>query len=94
MKVQWYLDGEELSDESNIKIENTEGHSRLLLNKLQRKDGGEVKIKIRNEFGIKEIVTQLIVLGEFYSQENYSVIRGKVHIIGREKRSPFISSWV
>lgn len=74
VKIQWYLEGEELSDESNIRIEHTEGHSRLLLNKLQRKDSGEVKIKIKNEFGTTEAVTQLIVLGECYSQENYSVI--------------------
>ncbi|XP_046882171.1 immunoglobulin-like and fibronectin type III domain-containing protein 1 isoform X3 [Hypomesus transpacificus] len=62
VKIQWYLEGEELSDESNIRIEHTEGHSRLLLNKLQRKDSGEVKIKIKNEFGTTEAVTQLIVL--------------------------------
>ncbi|CAL9704572.1 unnamed protein product [Knipowitschia caucasica] len=62
IKVQWYLEGEELSDDSNIKIEHTEGCSRLLLTKLQRKDSGEVKIKLKNEFGTMEALTQLIVL--------------------------------
>ncbi|XP_055077636.1 immunoglobulin-like and fibronectin type III domain-containing protein 1 [Periophthalmus magnuspinnatus] len=62
IKVQWYLEGEELSDESNIKIENTEGCSRLLLTKLQRKDSGEVKIKLKNEFGTMEALSELIVL--------------------------------
>ncbi|XP_055016035.1 immunoglobulin-like and fibronectin type III domain-containing protein 1 [Boleophthalmus pectinirostris] len=62
IKVQWYLEGEELSDDSNIKIEHTEGCSRLLLTKLQRKDSGEVKIKLKNEFGTVEALSELIVL--------------------------------
>uniref|UniRef100_A0A667WYX0 Immunoglobulin like and fibronectin type III domain containing 1, tandem duplicate 1 n=1 Tax=Myripristis murdjan TaxID=586833 RepID=A0A667WYX0_9TELE len=62
IKVQWYLDGEELSDETNIKIEHTDGCSRLLLNKLQRKDSGEIKIKLKNEFGTIEAFSQLVVL--------------------------------
>lgn len=62
IKVQWFLEGEELSDETNIKIENSEGYSRLLLSKLQRKDSGEVKIKLKNEFGITEAFSELIVL--------------------------------
>ncbi|KAM6980872.1 immunoglobulin-like and fibronectin type III domain-containing protein 1.1 [Aplochiton taeniatus] len=62
VKVQWYLDGEELGDDTNIKLEYIEGHARLLLNKLQRKDTGEIKIKIKNEFGTVEAFTQLIVL--------------------------------
>uniref|UniRef100_A0A8C7YJX4 Immunoglobulin like and fibronectin type III domain containing 1, tandem duplicate 1 n=1 Tax=Oryzias sinensis TaxID=183150 RepID=A0A8C7YJX4_9TELE len=62
IKVQWYLEGEELSDESNIKIEHSEGSSQLLLLKLQRKDSGEVKIKLKNEFGSVEACTELNVL--------------------------------
>ena len=64
-KIQWYLDGEELSEESNIKIENSEGCCRLLLNKLQRKQSGEVKLKIKNEFGSVEAYSQLLVLGNY-----------------------------
>nr|XP_029132597.1 immunoglobulin-like and fibronectin type III domain-containing protein 1 [Labrus bergylta] len=62
IKVQWYLEGEELSDESNIKLEHSEGCTRLLLTKLQRKDSGEVKMKLKNEFGTVEVVSQLVVL--------------------------------
>uniref|UniRef100_A0A8C3A433 Immunoglobulin like and fibronectin type III domain containing 1, tandem duplicate 1 n=1 Tax=Cyclopterus lumpus TaxID=8103 RepID=A0A8C3A433_CYCLU len=62
LKVQWYLDGEELSEEATIKLDNSEGCSRLLLTKLQRKDSGEVKLKIKNEFGTVEAFTQLIIL--------------------------------
>uniref|UniRef100_A0A672FT95 Immunoglobulin like and fibronectin type III domain containing 1, tandem duplicate 1 n=1 Tax=Salarias fasciatus TaxID=181472 RepID=A0A672FT95_SALFA len=62
IKVQWYLEGEELSDDSNIKIEHSEGSSRLLLTKLQRKDSGEIKMKLKNEFGTVEALSQLVVL--------------------------------
>ncbi|XP_075881051.1 immunoglobulin-like and fibronectin type III domain-containing protein 1 [Nelusetta ayraudi] len=62
IKVQWYLDGEELSDESNIKLEYSDGYTRLLLTKLQRKDSGEVKIRLKNEFGTVEALSQLVVL--------------------------------
>lgn len=63
IKVQWYLDGEELSDEANIKLEHSDGNTRLILTKLQRKDSGEVKIKLKNEFGTIEAFSQLVVLG-------------------------------
>lgn len=65
IKVQWYLDGEELSDESNIRLEHSDGYSRLLLTKLQRKDSGEVKMKLKNEFGTVEAFSQLIVIGMY-----------------------------
>lgn len=67
IKVQWYLDGEELSDEANIKLDYSEGSSRLLLTKLQRKDSGEIKMKLKNEFGTVEAFSQLIVLGMYTS---------------------------
>lgn len=64
IKVQWYLDGEELTEDTNVKIDNSEdGTSRLLLLKLQRKDSGEIKMKLKNEFGSVEVCSQLIVLG-------------------------------
>ncbi|XP_059926473.1 immunoglobulin-like and fibronectin type III domain-containing protein 1 isoform X7 [Gadus macrocephalus] len=62
VKIQWYLDGEELSDQSNIRIDNSEGECRLNLIKLQRKDSGEVKIKLKNEFGSIEAYSELVVL--------------------------------
>ncbi|XP_056157206.1 immunoglobulin-like and fibronectin type III domain-containing protein 1 [Lampris incognitus] len=62
MKVQWYNEGEELLDDTNIKIEKSSSHSRLLLTKCQRKATGEIKIKIKNECGTTEALSQLIVL--------------------------------
>lgn len=73
IKVQWYLEGEELSDESNIKIENSDGYSRLLLLKLQRKDSGEIKIKLKNEFGTVEAFSQLIVLGVYWKLQTTNI---------------------
>ncbi|XP_071750737.2 immunoglobulin-like and fibronectin type III domain-containing protein 1 [Centroberyx gerrardi] len=62
MKIQWYREGEELLDDNNIKIEKSVSHSRLLLSKCQRKDTGEIKLKLKNEHGITEAISQLIVL--------------------------------
>ncbi len=64
-KVQWYKDGEELTPDSHCKIEISEAESRLLLIKLQRKDTGEIKIKVKNEFGTVEAISNLVVLGEY-----------------------------
>lgn len=64
-KVQWYLDGEELSEETNITLTYSDGYTSLFLNKLQRKDSGEVKLKLKNEFGTVEAFSQLVVLGMY-----------------------------
>ncbi|KAL7833031.1 hypothetical protein SRHO_G00300490, partial [Serrasalmus rhombeus] len=62
MKVQWFKDEEELLHGPNAKIESSSTHSRLFLTKCQRKDTGEVKIKIKNEFAAIEATSKLIVL--------------------------------
>lgn len=74
IKIQWYLDGEELSDESNIKLEHSDGYTRLLLTKLQRKDSGEVKLKLKNEFGTIEATSLLTVLGMYANRVVLRVI--------------------
>ncbi|XP_047669909.1 immunoglobulin-like and fibronectin type III domain-containing protein 1.1 isoform X6 [Tachysurus fulvidraco] len=61
-KIQWYKEGVELAKDTNCKIETTESHCRLSLSKLQRKESGEIKIKIKNEFGTVEAISNLIVL--------------------------------
>ncbi|TMS19754.1 Immunoglobulin-like and fibronectin type III domain-containing protein 1 [Larimichthys crocea] len=62
MKIQWYNEGEELLEDSNIKIERSSTHSRLVLTKCKRKISGEIKIKIKNECGTTEAITELVVL--------------------------------
>ncbi|KAB5584063.1 hypothetical protein PHYPO_G00103100 [Pangasianodon hypophthalmus] len=62
IKVQWYHEGEELLDDINVKIEKSSSHSCLLLTKCQRKDTGEIKFKLKNEFGTTEAFSKLIVL--------------------------------
>lgn len=64
IKIQWYREGEQLQDNNNVKIEASASHSRLLLARCQRKDTGEIKIKLKNEHGFTEAISQLIVLGE------------------------------
>lgn len=63
MKVQWYHEGEELLEDTNIKIEKSNEHTRLVLTKCKRKCTGEIKIKIKNECGTTEAMTHLVVLG-------------------------------
>lgn len=67
VKIQWYHEGEELKSDINLKIDTEEGYTRLMFNsKMLRKDTGEIKIKIKNEFGTIEACTKLIVLGEYH----------------------------
>ncbi|KAK7155702.1 hypothetical protein R3I93_010373 [Phoxinus phoxinus] len=62
MKVQWYSEGEEMIEDNHTRIEKSASHSRLLLVKCQRKDSGEVKLKLKNEYGTIEALSRLIVL--------------------------------
>ncbi|XP_063072212.1 immunoglobulin-like and fibronectin type III domain-containing protein 1 [Engraulis encrasicolus] len=62
IKVQWYNEDEEVLDDTNIKIEKSSTHSRLLLSKCPRKQTGEIKIKLKNEFGTAEAISKLIVI--------------------------------
>ncbi|XP_053280001.1 immunoglobulin-like and fibronectin type III domain-containing protein 1 [Pleuronectes platessa] len=62
IKIQWYREGDELHDDSNTKIERFASHSRLLLSRCQRKETGDIKIKLKNEHGFTEALSQLIVL--------------------------------
>lgn len=71
-KIQWYRKGEELLDEPGVKIEISPNQSRLLLNKCTRKQTGEIKIRIKNEYGTVEAVTQLVVLGKHVHLEDHS----------------------
>lgn len=70
MKIQWYRNGEELLDDNTTKIEKSFTQSRLLLSKCQRKDTGEIKIKLKNEHGTMEAISRLIVLGELRNGTN------------------------
>ena len=63
MKIQWYIEDEEVLEDSHVKIEKSSTRTRLVLTKCQRKISGEVKLKLRNEFGTFEAITQLNVLG-------------------------------
>ncbi|XP_059186123.1 immunoglobulin-like and fibronectin type III domain-containing protein 1 [Centropristis striata] len=63
MNIQWYKDDDELLPALNVRIDTSDTESKLRLVKCQRKDGGDVKIKIKNEFGTTEAISKLIVLG-------------------------------
>uniref|UniRef100_A0A672RAL4 Immunoglobulin like and fibronectin type III domain containing 1, tandem duplicate 2 n=1 Tax=Sinocyclocheilus grahami TaxID=75366 RepID=A0A672RAL4_SINGR len=62
IKIQWFKENEELLEGHGVRIEKSSTHSRLLLTKCQRKDTGEIKIKIKNEFATVEATSKLTVL--------------------------------
>lgn len=61
--MQWFKDEVELLGGPGVRIDSSLTQSRLLLNKCQRKETGEVKIKLKNEFATTEAMSKLIVLG-------------------------------
>ncbi|XP_039604642.1 immunoglobulin-like and fibronectin type III domain-containing protein 1 isoform X3 [Polypterus senegalus] len=62
MKASWYKDGDELAEDHRMHIEKGPNHSRLLIGKCQRKDSGDIKLKLKNDSGTAEVATKLIVL--------------------------------
>lgn len=66
IRVQWFKDEMELLEGPGVRIERSSTQSRLLLNKCQRKDSGEVKIKLKNEFATTEATSKLVVLGMLF----------------------------
>lgn len=68
VKIQWFKEEEELLEGHGVRIEKSSAHSRLLLTKCQRKDTGEIKIKIKNEFATVEATSKLTVLGMYCKQ--------------------------
>lgn len=63
MKIQWFNEGEELFEDVHIRIQKSSSHSRLVLTKCQRKITGEIKIRIKNDCGAIEAITQFVILG-------------------------------
>lgn len=64
MTVQWYKDDEELLPGLTVRMETSCNDSQLRLTKCQRKDGGEVKLKLKNTFSTIEAISKLIVIGK------------------------------
>ncbi|XP_035858476.1 immunoglobulin-like and fibronectin type III domain-containing protein 1 isoform X1 [Sander lucioperca] len=60
--VSWFKDGTEIKDGGGVKIVTEPSHSRLLLRDCLRTDTGEIKIQLKNPFGVVEATSKLIVL--------------------------------
>lgn len=63
MVVSWLREGAEIKDGGGVKIVREPSHSRLLFRDCLRSDAGEIRIQIKNLFGVVEARSQLIVLG-------------------------------
>ncbi|XP_062400978.1 immunoglobulin-like and fibronectin type III domain-containing protein 1 [Sardina pilchardus] len=89
MKIQWYSEDEELLNDKFIKIERSSSDSCLLLNKCQRKQTGEIKIKLKNEFGTIEALTKLIVIDKpTPPQSPVEVVEASAHCVEIKWRAP------
>ncbi|KAJ3602957.1 hypothetical protein NHX12_030701 [Muraenolepis orangiensis] len=89
MKIQWFIEDEEVLDDTFIKIEKSATHTRLRLTKCQRKISGEVKIRIKNECGTIEAVTQLNILDKpTPPQGPMDIIEGSASCIEFKWRPP------
>lgn len=64
MNIQWHKDDAKLLPSLTVKIKTSETDSSLHLMKCHRKDSGEIKIRLKNEFATAEAISKLIVLGE------------------------------
>lgn len=64
MNIQWHKDDAKLLPSLTVKIKTSETDSSLHLMKCHRKDSGEIKIRLKNEFATAEAISKLIALGE------------------------------
>ncbi|XP_078098450.1 immunoglobulin-like and fibronectin type III domain-containing protein 1 [Mustelus asterias] len=51
VKVSWYKDGEEMFEDNRISIDTSKNFTRLSISKCNRKDSGNMTIKLKNESG-------------------------------------------
>ncbi|XP_056885621.1 immunoglobulin-like and fibronectin type III domain-containing protein 1 [Takifugu flavidus] len=62
MVVSWFREGTEIKDGGGLKIVREPNHSRLLFRDCLRSDAGEIRIQIKNPFGVAAATSHLIVL--------------------------------
>lgn len=83
LEIKWFKDGAELNDGGGVKIQKEPNHSRLLMKDCIRSDSGEIKIQLKNPFGVIEATSRLIVLGKRHNfRENKEIFfHGVSHLI-------------
>lgn len=83
LEIKWFKDGAELNDGGGVKIQKEPNHSRLLMKDCIRSDSGEIKIQLKNPFGVIEATSRLIVLGKrHHFRENKEIFfHGVSHLI-------------
>ncbi|XP_078403923.1 uncharacterized protein LOC144684081 [Cetorhinus maximus] len=62
LKVSWLKDGEELFEDNRISIDNSKDFTQLSISKCNRKDSGEMTIKLKNESGTASAKINLTVI--------------------------------
>ncbi|XP_030634072.1 immunoglobulin-like and fibronectin type III domain-containing protein 1 [Chanos chanos] len=62
LEIKWFKDGIELMDGGGVKILREPAHTRLLMRDCLRSDSGEIKLQLKNPFGVAEATSRLIVV--------------------------------
>nr|XP_014343590.1 PREDICTED: immunoglobulin-like and fibronectin type III domain-containing protein 1 [Latimeria chalumnae] len=62
IRASWYKDGDELVEDSRIRLEKAGNYARLSISKCSRKDSGDLKLKLKNESGVIEANMKITVL--------------------------------
>ncbi|NXG02266.1 IGFN1 protein, partial [Sakesphorus luctuosus] len=62
IRATWLKDSMELADDSRIRVDKTDTFTMLSIPSCQRKDGGDYKVRLKNDSGVLEINLKLVVM--------------------------------
>ncbi|KAJ7427986.1 immunoglobulin-like and fibronectin type III domain-containing protein 1 [Willisornis vidua] len=64
IRATWLKDSMELADDTRIRVDKTDTFTMLSIPSCQRKDGGDYKVRLKNDSGVLEINLKLVVMAE------------------------------
>ena len=64
-QIKWTWKGGKLPDAKRFKVDIIIGMTSLAMAKVTRKDAGELKVTLKNEYGTADVKVNLIVFGMF-----------------------------
>ncbi|XP_043932480.1 immunoglobulin-like and fibronectin type III domain-containing protein 1 isoform X2 [Protopterus annectens] len=62
IKVTWNKDGDELLEDNRIRVEKADNFTRLSISSCQRKDSGNLQLKLKNDSGTTDVDVTLLVI--------------------------------
>lgn len=64
IRAAWLKDRMELGDDTRIRVDKTDTCTMLSISSCSRRDGGDYKVRLRNDSGVLEINLKLVVIGK------------------------------